>query len=139
MAEIPDRTIALRGLIATVLAAVANAALVPVARALALAPGFEPIAYPPVIFLTALSAIAATFVFAVVVRMTFRPAWWFTRLAAGVLVLSFVPDLILLQAQPGATIPGVLWLMLMHVVAAVVIVGVLTWDVRPTKEPGIDE
>lgn len=131
MVEYADRTIALWGVAATILAAVCNAALVPVARALDVAPGFEPIAYPPVVFLTVLGGLAGTVVFAVVVRLSGDPARTFTRLAAGVLVLSFVPDLLLLQVQPAATVPGVLVLMAMHVVAAVVIVGLLTRGIRP--------
>lgn len=126
MAAPSDRTVARRGIVAAALAAACNAALVPVARALDVAPGFEPLSYPPVVFLTVLGAVAATFVFTLVRRVSSAPVRTFTRIAAVVLVLSVLPDLVLLQAQPAATVPGVLVLMAMHVVAAVVMVGVLT-------------
>lgn len=126
MVEYSDRTVARRGIVATVVAAALNAALVPIARALELAAGFEPIAYTPVVFLTVLSGIAATVVFGLVRRLSRDPARTYRRIAAGVLVVSFVPDLILLQAEPAATVPGVLVLLVMHVLAAVVLVGVLT-------------
>lgn len=126
MTGFADRTVAVRGIVATVVAAVCNVALVPVARALDVAPGFEPIAILPVVLLTVMSGLAATFVFAAVKRLSRAPTRTFTRLAAAVLVLSMVPDLILLQADPAATVAGVLLLMFMHVVAAVVLVGILT-------------
>lgn len=70
--------------------------------------------------------VAATFVFTLVRRVSRDPVRTFTRIAAVVLVLSVLPDLVLLRAQPAATVPGVLVLLAMHVVAAVVIVGGLT-------------
>jgi hypothetical protein len=50
----------------------------------------------------------------------------FTRVAVVVLLLSFVPDVLLLQADPAATVPAVIVLMVMHVVVAVVCVASLT-------------
>jgi len=119
------RRIALRGLVAAVVAALLNAALVPVARMLAIAPGFEPIAYPPVVFLTVLGVLAGTAVFAAVTRLSTTPGAHFTQLAMVALALSVVPDVVLLFADENATVPGVLVLVLMHVVAAVVAVRVL--------------
>lgn len=119
------RALLLRGIVATVLAAALNAVLVAAARALDIAPGFEPIAYPPVIFLTVLGVLAATAVFALVTRLRHEPGQTFPRLAAVALVLSFVPDFVLLQVDPAATVLGVVVLMVMHVVAAVVAVGLL--------------
>lgn len=130
-----DRVIVLRGVVAAVVASALNAALVPVARSLDLAPGFEPISYTPVVFLTVLGATAATAVFAVVVRLSTDPARTFTRLATGVLVLSVLPDLLLLRVESAATVPGILVLVVMHVVATVVIVGTLTRGVEgPTTD-----
>jgi len=121
----PKRAILLRGIVAAVLAVALNAAIVAVARAVGIAPGFEPIAYPPVIFLTVLGVLTATAVFALLTRLVQQPGQTFTRLAAVVLVLSFVPDFLLLRADPAATVLGVVVLMVMHVVAAVVAVGLL--------------
>ncbi len=126
MADYRISSIGVRAVVAAVIAVVLNAALVAIARLLGIAPGFEPIAYPPVVFLTVLTTIAATAVFGLVVKLTAHPERTFWRLAVAVLVVSLVPDLLLLQADPAATIPGVLVLMLMHVVAAVTIVIVLT-------------
>jgi hypothetical protein len=42
-----------------------------------------------------------------------------------VLVVSFLPDLGLLAGDPAATVPGVLALMVMHVVVAAASVGAL--------------
>jgi hypothetical protein len=126
MTEYSLSTIGGRAVIAGVVAVVGNAALVAVSRLLGIAPGFEPIAYPPVVFLTLLATVAAAAVFGLVVKLTGQPRRSFRRLAAVVLLLSFVPDVLLLQADPAATVAGVVVLMFMHIVAAVVIVTVLT-------------
>ncbi len=93
---------------------------------------FPPLAGPgPTVFLTTVSALVAIGVFEGVRRSANRPKRVFRRIAAGVLLVSFVPDLSLLSdgataAFPGATPAGVATLMLMHVVAALVIVWSLT-------------
>lgn len=128
MTAYPTRTLVLRGLLAILVAAALNAGLVALARAVDLAPGFEPIAYPPVIFLTVFGLLAATAVFAATLRLSPRPADTFRLVALVALVVSLVPDLLLLRIDPAATVPGVLLLMGMHVVAAVTVVGLLLRD-----------
>ena len=64
-------------------------------------------------------ALLAPFVFALLWRFTRRPVRNFVVLAAVLSVLSFVTPLTI----PGAPLSMVLVLELMHVVAAVVIVG----------------
>ncbi len=93
---------------------------------------FPPLAEPgPTVFFTAVGVFGATAVFAVVQRRSDRPEVLFRWIAVGVLLLSSLPDLWLLSdgaagAFPGATPTAVGVLMLMHVVAAAVIVWFLT-------------
>jgi len=95
-------------------------------------PEFLPLAGPgPTIFFTVDAAIGAVVVYGLVRRYTERPERLFRWIALAVLMLSFVPDLWLLSdsgvdAFAGATPAGVGVLMLMHVVAAAVIVWSLT-------------
>jgi hypothetical protein len=93
---------------------------------------FPPFAGPgPTIFFTTLGALGAIGVFGVVRRRSDRPEQLFRRIAVGVLLLTFLPDLWLLSdgaagAFPGATPTAVGVLMLMHLIAAAVIVWSLT-------------
>jgi hypothetical protein len=114
-----------RGAVAVVLAVVANVLLVFAADAVSVAPNFEPIAVPPVAFLSAVGAAGATLVYWLLPRVTDDRDALFVRVAAVVLVLSFVPDVGLLFADEAATVAGVLVLMAMHVVVAAVAVGAL--------------
>jgi hypothetical protein len=50
-----------------------------------------------------------------------------------VLILSLIPDLIYIPSVPGATTGQTAVLMVMHVVAAVVIVSVLTTQTRSQR------
>jgi hypothetical protein len=92
---------------------------------------FEPLAGPgPTIFLTVVGTIGAVLAFVVVRRVATRPVPVFRMVAAGALLVSFIPDVLLLTEQgaanfPGATVPGVVLLILMHVVAAAIIVRCL--------------
>jgi len=61
-------------------------------------------------------------IFAVVVLLSRRPIWTFRIVAAVVLVLSFATPLTI----SGAPLSMILTLELMHVVAAVIIAGMLT-------------
>lgn len=96
-----------------------------------------PLEFPPLaqirgtVFFTTVGTLGAIAVFAVVRRHSRVPARLFRGIAVGVLFFSFLPDLWLLSEGataivPGVTVPGVGLLMLMHVVAASVIVGFLT-------------
>ena len=93
---------------------------------------FPPLSGPePTIFFTAVGAVGAMAVFAVVRRYSDRPEYLFRWIAAGVLLLSFLPDLWLLSdgaasAFAGATPTAVGVLMVMHVAAATAIVWFLT-------------
>lgn len=93
---------------------------------------FPPLASPgPTIFFTAVGALGAIGVFAILRRVSQRPERLFRRIAVAVLLVSFLPDLLLLSdgaagAFPAATPTGVAVLMVMHIVAATMIVGFLT-------------
>jgi hypothetical protein len=52
-------------------------------------------------------------------------------------VLSWVPDVALLAIhEPGATVPAVASLMVMHAVAAAIVVTLLLWIARPSRATG---
>jgi hypothetical protein len=115
-----------RGGIAVVLSVVANLVLLQLVLVPELVQQFEPLNIPPVALFSGLGAIGATVAYGVVDRLSESPDRMFTRVAVVVLLLSFVPDVLLLQADPAATVPAVIVLMVMHVVVAVVCVASLT-------------
>jgi hypothetical protein len=85
------------------------------------------------ILFTVVPAIAAVLLYAVLLRFTANPVRIFTSIAAVVLVLSLIPDLTYIPTVPGATTGQTVILVLMHIVAAVVIVGMLTSFTRQTR------
>jgi hypothetical protein len=115
-----------RGALAAVVVALANAVLVLVTTSVGVAPDFRPLSLPPVLFLSTLGVLGATVTYWVLVRRASNPDRTFTRVASVVLVVSLLPDVALLSGDPAATVPGVVVLMAMHVVAAAVSVAVLT-------------
>lgn len=117
------------GLLTIVASVVANVLVRLLAVAtLDISPDFEPLSgYVHVIRLTAFGVLGAIIVFALLARFARRPILMFKRIAAVVLVLSFVPTVWLLVASmPGATAVSVGVLMLMHLVAWAISVGMLT-------------
>ncbi len=78
------------------------------------------------ILFTVVPAIAAVLLYAVLLRFTQNPARTFTIIAAVVLVISLIPDVFYIPTVPGATGGQTAILALMHVVAAAVIVWMLT-------------
>jgi hypothetical protein len=113
-----------RGLLAAVLAAVANALVLVIASSLfgaVVVPPGETLTLGPVIAASAIGAIGAAVVFGVIGRFSRRPIRVFRVIALVVLLLSLVP--IPLQGVAG---PSAGALALMHVLAAAVVVGVLT-------------
>ena len=84
--------------------------------------GREPLGLSAVLFASAMGAVGAAVVFALVGWFSRRPIRTFRLVAAMVLVLSFATPLTI----PGAPLSMVLTLELMHVVAAVFRVGLLT-------------
>ena len=78
------------------------------------------------ILFTVVPAIAAVLLYAVLLRFTSNPARTFTIIAAVVLIISLIPDVFYIPTVPGATGGQTAILSLMHVVAAIVIVWMLT-------------
>jgi len=85
------------------------------------------------ILFTVVPAIVAVLLYAALMRFTRDPARIFTNIAVVVLILSLIPDLIYIPSVPGATTGQTAILMVMHVVAAVVIVSVLTTQTRSQR------
>ncbi len=120
------RSLVQRGLLAILLSVLSTAIILAVARAVPIAPGFEPLTWPPVIFLTVVGAAGAVAVYWLLSRVSDRPNRTFTIVAAVVLVLSYIPDFFLLSADENATVLGVVVLLLMHTAVAAVCVAALT-------------
>jgi hypothetical protein len=83
------------------------------------------------ILFTVVPAIVAVLLYAALMRFTSNPARIFTNIAVVVLIVSLIPDLTYIPSVPGASSGQTAILMLMHVVAAGVIVSVLTTLTRP--------
>jgi hypothetical protein len=90
-------------------------------------PQFVVLANPSAtILFTVVPAIVAVLLYAALIRFTSNPARIFTNIAVVVLIVSLIPDLIYIPSVPGATSGQTAILMVMHVVAASVIVWMLT-------------
>ncbi len=85
----------------------------------------------PAILFTVVPAIVAVLLYALLLRFSREPARIFTIVAAVVLVVSLIPDLLYIPTVPGATAGQTAVLMVMHLVAAGVIVWMLTTLARP--------
>lgn len=125
--ESTSPSLPVRGGLAVVLAVLANVVLVLGVNALGVAPEFRALTIPPVAFLSALGAGGATVVYRLIHRNVSDADRTFVRVAAAVLILSFVPDIALLATDPAATPLGIVVLMAMHVVVAAVSVGLLVY------------
>ena len=114
--------------LAAIAAAVANAVVYLVASVLGAMPqdfvvqDSGPITLAPVVLSTLIGAAGAAMVFTAVALLSRRPIQTFRIVTAVVLVLSFATPLTI----PGAPPSMILTLELMHVVAAVIITGMLT-------------
>lgn len=116
------------GPLAIVAAVVANL----IVRAVAVAalrpdPRFMPLSLVMPIVFTTIGVLGATIVYAVVGRFSRRPVTLFRQIALVTLVVSLIPDLLLLGGgMPGASIATVAPLIAMHVVAWAIAVRLLT-------------
>jgi hypothetical protein len=116
------------GLLAAVFSAVANALVLVMASALfgtIVVPPDEPLTFGQVVVASAVGAIAAATVFAIVGQLARRPTRTFLILAGAVLLLSFLPIFLL-----GATGPSAWTLVLMHIVAAAIVIGLFMTAAR---------
>lgn len=78
------------------------------------------------IVFTVVPAIVAVVLYGLLLRFSERPERTFTSIAAVVLVLSVIPDLTYIPTVPGSSVAQTVVLISMHVLAAVVIVAMLT-------------
>ncbi|MDX1615445.1 MAG: DUF6069 family protein [Candidatus Promineifilaceae bacterium] len=111
------------GLLAVLIATVANVVLAIVARAvLDISPDFNPLAgNSTVILLTVIGVGLGVIIFYLVSGRSAQPVQTFRSIVLIALLLSFLPDIGMLIADlPGATVVSVTTLMIMHVVAAVI-------------------
>ena len=83
------------------------------------------------ILFTVFPAIVAVLLYAALLRFAKRPARTFSIISAVVFVVTLIPDFIYIPTVPGATNGQIAILVLMHIVAAAVIVGLLTTRTRP--------
>lgn len=120
------------GLLAVVVAVVANL----IVRAIVFAIWDLPAEFPPlqvgaIAFLTAVGLIAATAVFAVVARVASRPIRTYRIIGVVAFIVSILPNLGLAANPSAAPFPGgssltFLVLVIFHVVAAAIAIGLLT-------------
>ena len=96
-----------------------------VTRLLGMSEDFPALTPGAIAMFTAIGIVGAVVVFAIVARFARAPISLFRKIALGVLLVSLVPDLLLLVAPPEmrADLLQVIVLMLTHVVAA----GVCVW------------
>jgi len=114
----------------TILAAiVANVVVQQVAVAvLQPEPLFMPLTLIVPIVFTFVGVLGAVIVYALIGRFSQQPVRLFRRVALVALVVSFIPDLLMLitKFNPGTTTANVAVLILMHIVAWAIAVGMLT-------------
>jgi hypothetical protein len=123
------------GPLTIVAAVVANVIIRLLALALLpISPAFPPLQPAQPIFFTVIGVLGAAIVFAIVGRFARRPIRLFRIIALIALLISFLPDIGLLASNmmPGTSALSVGVLMLMHIVAFAISVGMLT---RLTREP----
>ena len=91
-------------------------------------PQFMPLTLPVPIVFTLVGVLGAVIVYTLVARFSSRPVWLFRRIALVTLLISFIPDILMLITgfNPGTTLANVVALMLMHVIAWAISVGILT-------------
>ena len=121
------------GALAVVLAVVVNVVIRTVAVSLlGIGEGFLPLGVGPTVFFTVAGMVGAVVVFGLMLRFAGRPVWLFRRVALVVLLVSLVPDVLMLfsGSVPGTTVAGVFTLMVEHVASWAVAVGVLTGSLR---------
>lgn len=82
---------------------------------------------------TFVPAVVAVLLYAVLLRKSARPERVFTITAAVLLALSVIPDLTMLPGEEGSSSSQIALLVLTHVVAAAIIVGMLTTYGRGTR------
>jgi hypothetical protein len=117
------------GPLAIVAATLANVVLQQIAVALLNPdPAFLPLTLMPPIVFSVVGVLGAVIVYALVGRFAQTPEPLFRRIALITLVVSFIPDILMLVTgfNPGTTLANVVVLILMHVVTWAIAVELLT-------------
>ncbi|QLG50407.1 DUF6069 family protein [Natrinema halophilum] len=121
--------IALSGAVALVLSLGVNWLIVFGANAGGIAPNLMALNYSPVSLFTALGVVGATVTYGILTRVAVDPDRPFAAVAAIVLLISLLPDFIVIPGEPGGSLVAGTILGAMHVTTAVICVGTLT-DLR---------
>ena len=119
------RTALTTGAVAGVIAAVVNSVIATVARsAFDVSDDFQPLTPGPIVLWTILGALIGAAGWRLIVNKAADSRSLLNKLVPTVVVLSFIPDVLLLatDALPGTSTAAVLSLMAMHLVTAVIVV-----------------
>jgi hypothetical protein len=104
----------------------------------AISPLFHNLAWIHFAWVTVAAVTTAVLVFAVIARYADRPISLYRRVAAGALMVSFIPNIVLFVADvPGGSPAAIATLMVMHVVDAAICIWLLpflTHSPEPTPE-----
>jgi hypothetical protein len=120
------RRVLAAGLAAAAVSLAADVALATIGQAAFTVPAsFGKFSFGTYALLTVLGVAGATATWAAVTRLSWRPKWLLTRLAALVTALFLIPDFLLL-GTPGNPAGPVVILMLMHLAIAVITYTALT-------------
>jgi hypothetical protein len=120
------RRVAAAGLAAAAVSLAADLVLATIGQtALAVPAAFGKFSFGTYALLTLLGVAGATATWAAVTKLSSRPKWLLTRLAALVTALFLIPDFLLLGTPGNPTGPVVI-LMLMHLAIAVITYTALT-------------
>jgi uncharacterized membrane-anchored protein len=115
---------------ATLVAIVGNLLVLAIFNALfEIPPTLPAFAVVPVIIVTVIGVLGAALVFALIARYTRRPIRIFQITSLVVLLVSFIPNIGMFTRE-DASVPGIIGLMIMHVVAAAAAVGIMTKAVQ---------
>ncbi len=117
------------GVVAVAVAVVTNVLIRTVAVSVfGIGEGFLPLGVGPTVLFTVWGMLGAVVAFGLILRFARRPVRLFRRVALVVLLISLVPDVLMLFSglTPGVTVAGVVTLMVEHVASWAVAVGVLT-------------
>jgi hypothetical protein len=121
----PRSALAKAVVVSAACSAAANAVIAALARGpLGVSSAFRPLTPPVFLMFTVIGAAVGAFGWRMITRRSQRPARLLRRLVPAVLVLSFIPDLLVLatKAMPGTSTTAVLTLMAMHIAVAAIAV-----------------
>lgn len=123
-ARVSPLRVALSLAAASVVAILLNAVVAAVAVRAGADPGFGPLTLPAYASFTIIGIVVGWFGWRLVERRAANPRRVLVMLVPIVLVLSFIPDVLLLTLQfiPGTTVGAVVALMVMHVIVVAVAV-----------------